>query len=30
VKTIYNAKLDKELLITLKEKYSALFEPTNE
>ena len=26
VKTLYNAKLDEELLITLKEKYPALFE----
>jgi len=26
VKTLYEAKLDEELLITLKEKYPALFE----
>ena len=26
VKTLYNAKLDEELLIPLKEKYPALFE----
>jgi hypothetical protein len=26
VKTLYNAKLDNEFLIPLKEKYSALFE----
>jgi hypothetical protein len=26
VRTLYNAKLDEELLIPLKEKYPALFE----
>lgn len=30
IKTLYNAKLDKELLISLKEKYPALFEEPNE
>ena len=30
VKTLYNAKLDEELLIPLKEKYPALFEVSNQ
>jgi len=30
VKTLYNTKLDEELLIPLKEKYPALFEKLDE
>jgi hypothetical protein len=30
VKTLYNAKLDEELLIPLKEKYPDLFEKPDE
>jgi hypothetical protein len=30
MKTLYTTKLDKELLIPLKKKYSALFEKSDE